>query len=105
MINFKFYVQTPFFSTFITLHLGKGHIQTVNRHSGPGGATASLFSGVDSYVWCKNNFGGKVVLLKGFHGTPRYALTEMRGTLCSKVLMFSRLTKMGSLGQWDIPFG
>ena len=27
MISFKFYVQTPFFSTFITLHLGKGHIQ------------------------------------------------------------------------------
>ena len=37
MISFKFYVQTPFFSTFITLHLGKGHIQTVNRHSGPDG--------------------------------------------------------------------
>ena len=35
MISFKFYVQTPFFSTFITLHLGKGHIQTVNSHSGP----------------------------------------------------------------------
>ena len=33
MISFKFYVQTPFFSTFITLHLGKGHIQAVNRHS------------------------------------------------------------------------
>ena len=50
MISFKFYVQTPFFSTFITLHLGKGHIQTVNRHSAPDGAsaTASLFSGVDS---------------------------------------------------------
>ena len=31
MISFKFYVQTPFFSTFITLHLGKGHIQPVNR--------------------------------------------------------------------------
>ena len=35
MISFKFYVQMPFFSTFITLHLGKGHIQTVNRQSGP----------------------------------------------------------------------
>ena len=35
MIGFKFYVQTPFFSTFITPHLGKGHIRTVNRHSGP----------------------------------------------------------------------
>ena len=52
MISFKFYVQTPFFSTFITLHLGKGHIQTVNRYSGPDGASAtvSLFSGVDSYI-------------------------------------------------------
>ena len=36
-LSFKFYVQTLFFSTFITLHLGKGHIQTINRHSGPDG--------------------------------------------------------------------
>ena len=43
MINFKFYVQTPFFSTFITLHLGKGHIRTVNRHSGPGGVCYGQF--------------------------------------------------------------
>ena len=48
MIGFKFYVQTPFFSTFISPHLGKGHIQSVNRYSGPASATASLFSGVDS---------------------------------------------------------
>ena len=49
MTSFKFYVQMPFFSTFITLHLGKGHIQTVNRHSGQtSSATASLFNGVDS---------------------------------------------------------
>ena len=37
IFSFKFYVQMLFFSTFITLHLGKGHIQTVNRHSGPDG--------------------------------------------------------------------
>ena len=43
MISFKFYVQTPFFSTFITLHLGKGHIQTVNRHSGPDGVCYGQF--------------------------------------------------------------
>ena len=43
MISFKFYVQTPFFSTFITLHLGKGHIQAVNRHSGPGGVCYGQF--------------------------------------------------------------
>ena len=34
MIGFKFYVKTPFFNISITLHLGKGHINTVNRHSG-----------------------------------------------------------------------
>ena len=51
MISFKFYVQTPFFGTFITLHLGNGHIQTVNGHSGPGGVCyGQLFSGVDSEV-------------------------------------------------------
>ena len=33
MISFKFYVQTPFFSTFITLHLGKGHIQAAGQIS------------------------------------------------------------------------
>ena len=43
MISFKFYVQTPFFSTFVTLHLGKGHIQTVNGHSGPGGVCYGQF--------------------------------------------------------------
>ena len=43
MISFKFYVQTPFFSTFITLHLGKDHIQAVNRHSGPGGVCYGQF--------------------------------------------------------------
>ena len=43
MINFKFYVQTPFFSTFITLHLGKGHIQTVNRHCGSDGVCYDQF--------------------------------------------------------------
>ena len=43
MISFKFYVQTPFFSTFITLNLGKGHIQTVNRHSGPDGVCYGQF--------------------------------------------------------------
>ena len=35
MISFKFYVKTPFFSIFVTPYLGKGHIPTVNRHSGP----------------------------------------------------------------------
>ena len=29
------------------------------------------------------NSGGKWFSLGGFHGTPRYALTEVRGTLCS----------------------
>ena len=49
MISFKFYVQTPFFSTFITLHLGKGHIQTsTGILAQTASATASLFSGVDS---------------------------------------------------------
>ena len=43
MISFKFYAQTPFFSTFITLHLGKGHTQTVNRHSGPDGVCYDQF--------------------------------------------------------------
>ena len=43
MISFKFYVQTPFFSTFITLHLGKGHIQAVNGHSDPGGVCYGQF--------------------------------------------------------------
>ena len=43
MISFKFYVQTPFFSIFITLHLGKGHIWTVNRHSGPDGICYGQF--------------------------------------------------------------
>ena len=47
MISFKFYVQTPFFSTFITLHLGKGHIQTVNRYSGPDGVCYGQF-----IYWC-----------------------------------------------------
>ena len=37
MISFKLYVKMPFFNTYITLHLGKGHIQTVNKHSGPDG--------------------------------------------------------------------
>ena len=37
MISFKFYVKTPFFNTFITLHLDKSHIYTVNVHSGPAG--------------------------------------------------------------------
>ena len=47
MISSKFYVETPCFSTFITLRLGKGHIQTVNRHSGPGGVC------YDQYIlWC-----------------------------------------------------
>ena len=41
MISFKFYV--PFFSTFITFHLGKGHIQTVNVHSGPDGVCFGQF--------------------------------------------------------------
>ena len=35
MISFKFYVKTLLFNIFITLHLGKGHIQAVNRPSGP----------------------------------------------------------------------
>ena len=45
MINSKLYVQMPFFSIFITLRLGKGHIWTVNRHFGPDRVcyTASLF--------------------------------------------------------------
>ena len=43
MISFKFYVQTPFLSTFITLYLGKGHIQTVNWHSGPDGVCYGQF--------------------------------------------------------------
>ena len=55
MISFKFYVKMSFFKIFITLHLGKGHIQAVTRHSGPesGPLTASarpMASGVDSYV-------------------------------------------------------
>ena len=50
MISFKFYVQMPFFSTFITLHLGKGHIQPVNILAQTASATVSLFSGVDSYM-------------------------------------------------------
>ena len=50
MISFKFYVQTPFFSTFITLHLGKGHIfrPSTGILAQTACATASLFSGVDS---------------------------------------------------------
>ena len=43
MISFKFYVKTPFFNIFITLHLGKGHIQAINRH-------------VDSGVVCYSQF-------------------------------------------------
>ena len=31
MISFKLYVQTPFFNIFITV-LGKGPIQTIDRH-------------------------------------------------------------------------
>ena len=41
--SFKFYVQTPFVSIFITPHLGKGHIRTVNRHSGPDGVCYGQF--------------------------------------------------------------
>ena len=43
MIIFKCYKQMPFVSTFITLHLDKGHIQTVNRHSGPDGVCYGKF--------------------------------------------------------------
>ena len=43
MITFKFYVQTPFFSTFITLYLGTGHIQTLDRHSAPDGVCYGQF--------------------------------------------------------------
>ena len=43
MISFEFYVQTPFFSIFRTLHLGKGHIQTFNRHSDPDGGCYGQF--------------------------------------------------------------
>ena len=34
MIGFKFHVETPFFNIFINVYLGKGHIHTINRHSG-----------------------------------------------------------------------
>ena len=56
MISFKFYVQTPSFIIFITLHLGKSHIHTVNTGqqafwpTETASATASLFSGVDSIL-------------------------------------------------------
>ena len=38
------------------------------------------------YIWCKDNL--KIPVEKcfsqgGFHGIPPYALTEVRGTLCS----------------------
>ena len=49
MISVKFYVQTPFFSTFITLHLGKGLFRlSTGILAQAASATASLFSGVDS---------------------------------------------------------
>ena len=37
------YVKTLLFSIFITLHLGKGHIQAVNRHFGPDVVCYSAF--------------------------------------------------------------
>ena len=36
-IRFKFQVKTPFFNIYVIIHLGKGHIQAINRHSGPDG--------------------------------------------------------------------
>ena len=42
-------IKTPSFNILVTLHLDKGHNQTINRHSGPDTfATANLFSGVNS---------------------------------------------------------
>ena len=43
MISFKFYVNMPFFNIFTTLHLGKGHIHTVNMHSDPDGICNDRF--------------------------------------------------------------
>ena len=43
MISFKFYEKTPFFNIFVTLHLGKGHNQTVNRHTAPEGVCYGQF--------------------------------------------------------------
>ena len=47
MISFKFYVQTPFFSPFMTLHLFIFRPST-GILAQTACATASLFSGVDS---------------------------------------------------------
>ena len=54
-ISFKFYVQTPFFSIFITPHLCKCHIRTVNRHSGPD-VTKRLFYNIMENRKCRLNF-------------------------------------------------
>ena len=43
IISFKFNVKILFFNVFITLHLGKGHIQTINWHSGYDGIYYSQF--------------------------------------------------------------
>ena len=43
MINFKFNANTPLFNILETLHLDKGHNQTVNRHSGPDGVCYGQF--------------------------------------------------------------
>ena len=49
MISFKFYVQMPFFSTLITLHLGNGLFRaSTGTLAQTASATVSLFSGVDS---------------------------------------------------------
>ena len=48
VIGFKLYVKTPFFNIFVTLYLGKGHIQTIKRHSGSDGVCDGKF-----IYWCE----------------------------------------------------
>ena len=50
MINFKFDAKTPFINIFVTLHLDKGHNQSINRHSGPDGVCYGQL-----IYWCELN--------------------------------------------------